>query len=150
LGERFEIREMALPHPWTMLDTNSSFKDFETQPEYYQRWLAYRGGKGHALAALARSVALTIHLKLRKVGRQEDPRITLNDLCDYLWPLEKDPFDALKTAVEYNNFSVAEYIYKRLGPLSDERHCLLANMSIESDAADDLVIRKSDRKEVSI
>jgi hypothetical protein len=50
--------------------------------------------------------------------------------------LEVEPFNTLKTTVEYNNFAVAEYVYKRLGSLSDERHYDLVNEAIDSDAPD--------------
>jgi hypothetical protein len=129
---------MAHPQPWTLVDKESAFREFETQPAYYQRWLEYRAGKGHSLIALARSVTLTQYLVQRKIGRQEDPKITLKDLCEYLWTSENDPFEALKSAVEYNNFAIAELIYNRLQPLTDERHYLLVNTTIDSGSPDAL------------
>jgi hypothetical protein len=50
------------------------------------------------LVGLAESVNLVQYLVARKIGRKEDPKFRLNDLCDYLWATEKAQFDALETA----------------------------------------------------
>jgi hypothetical protein len=129
-------RWVALPQPWTLVDKEYMFEEFVNQPAFYQKWLEYRTGKGHALMGLAENVSLVEYLVARKSGNKEHSMFDLNDPCDYLWTLEKAPFDALKRAVNRHNFQAAQYIYNRIKPLCNRHFDMLVDIAIVDDMPD--------------
>jgi hypothetical protein len=120
-------RWVALSQPWKMVDRNIFFKEFETQPVYYQKWLESRAGKGHALKVLAGNVPLVEYLIARKSRGKQDSTVHLDHLCNYLWASEKTPLDALERSVENNNSPIAQYIHYRVKPLCNVLKCLQTN-----------------------